>query len=85
VGWCTPAIQALRARQEDPNFQVSLDYIARSCLKDKNKTGLEVELKWEDTCLACTRPWVQSSALPNTINETHKLAAINGGLLRINF
>jgi hypothetical protein len=38
VWWCTPVIPALgKLRQEDCEFQASLDYTVRSCLKKKKK------------------------------------------------
>jgi hypothetical protein len=36
--WCTSVIPALRLREKDHGFVVSLSYIGRSCLKKQNKT-----------------------------------------------
>jgi hypothetical protein len=42
VCWCLPVIPALRRlRQEDHEFLASLGYIARLCLKNKNKKKKE--------------------------------------------
>jgi hypothetical protein len=38
VWWCTPVFPALgRLRQDDHEFETTLDYVARPCLKKKKK------------------------------------------------
>lgn len=47
-------------------LQVSLGNLARPCLKINNFwKGFDTLLSGRKVCLACTRPWVQSPALPN--------------------
>jgi hypothetical protein len=52
-----------RLRQEDQEFEVSLDFIVRPCLKKKKRKLLEVARGWEDCKV--------------TANE-HKCSAVDG-------
>jgi hypothetical protein len=49
--------------QEDPEFEVSLDYIMRHSLK-KAKTRAGDVAQWWSACTACIRHWVQSLLPP---------------------
>jgi hypothetical protein len=53
-------------------FRASLDSIARSCLKEKKKRGLEVWLKHKSTCLASVKPWVQTPVLKKREEKKEK-------------
>jgi hypothetical protein len=64
--WYTPIISALgRLRHKDGEFQASLSYIVRHCLKKKKNTAKYKPrardiAQWQSACLACIRPWVPS-------------------------